>query len=116
MLGHHREAVADADLALAGKPLGPTMMLNIACIFAQAAARVEADSEQMERKTLADGYRRHAVTAVRQTLGMVRPEERLAYWNEKVIKDPALAPVRDKNGLDEVKKELITLRPRGFQP
>ena len=43
MLGHYREAVADAEAALQRKPGTPEMMHNIACIFAQAVDRAEAD-------------------------------------------------------------------------
>src|SRR5262249_34057153 len=42
MLGRFREAVRDADEALGRKPVTPEMMHNLACLFAQAAARAEA--------------------------------------------------------------------------
>jgi tetratricopeptide (TPR) repeat protein len=110
MLGQYREAVADADEALRRKPQTPEMMHNIACIFAQAVARAEADSAfsssptaggnskvtgQKDRQSLADSYRRRAMEAVRQTLSMLRPQERAAFWRNKILPDAALAPIRD---------------------
>src|SRR5205814_1744757 len=57
LLGDYREAVADAEAALRRKPRTPEMMHNIACIFAQAVARAEADPHEKERRALAAGYR-----------------------------------------------------------
>ena len=45
MLGNHRDAVADAGEALRRRPGTPEMMHNVACIFAQAAARAATDAE-----------------------------------------------------------------------
>src|SRR5262249_26503717 len=45
MLGHYKEAVADAEVALRRKPDTPEMMHNIACIFAQAVARAQASRD-----------------------------------------------------------------------
>src|SRR5207248_1275124 len=94
MLGRYRAAVADAEAALRRQPGSPEMMHNIACIFAQAVARAEADREEKDRQPLAEVYRRRALEAVRQTLRMLHPEERLAFWRDKVLPDPALAPIR----------------------
>jgi tetratricopeptide (TPR) repeat protein len=91
MLGDDRAAVADAEAALRLGPRTPEMMHNIACLFAQAVARVGDD-----RPSLADDYRSRAVEAVRQTLRMVRPEERPAFWREKILPDAALTPIRDE--------------------
>src|SRR5262249_4117856 len=54
MLGDYRGAVADAEAALRLGPTTPEMMHNIACVFAQAAARAEADAEEGDRALAED--------------------------------------------------------------
>ena len=58
--------------------------------FAQALARTD-----VTQQALAESYRRRALEAVRKTLAMLRPEERLAFWQEKVLPDAALTPIRN---------------------
>src|SRR5262249_29515150 len=94
MLGDYRAAVADAEAALCRMPDTPEMMHNIACIFAQAVARAQADRQE-DRRALAEDYRRHALEAVHQTLNMLRPEERPSFWRDKILPDPALGPIRN---------------------
>jgi serine/threonine-protein kinase len=94
MLGHYKEAVADAEEALRRKPGTPEMMHNIACIFAQAVARAEADLQEKDWHVLADGYRRRALKAVHRTLAMLPAGERSSFWQDKVLADTALAPIR----------------------
>jgi tetratricopeptide (TPR) repeat protein len=96
MLGHYRDAVADAEAALARKPATPEMMHNLACIFAQSAACAEADLPEKHRKSLADGYRGRALQAVHQALAMVPPEQRCSFWQDRVLPDSALAPIRSE--------------------
>jgi tetratricopeptide (TPR) repeat protein len=93
-LGRHREAVADAESALRDRPSTPEMMHNIACIFAQASLRVEADVQEQDRQSLAADYRKRAVNAVGQTLAMLPPKERASFWRDKILPDAALAPIR----------------------
>jgi serine/threonine-protein kinase len=107
MLGDYRGAVADAEAALRRMPATPEMVHNSACTFAQAAARAEADllvpiavqgaegRSKENRPSLAEDYRNRAADAVRQTLAMLRPEERLAFWQDKILTDAALAPMRN---------------------
>jgi hypothetical protein len=95
MLGEYRGAVADAEAALLRKPRTPEMMHNIACIFAQAVARAEADLQEEDRQPLARSYRSRALKAVHQTLALLRPEERSSFWQDKVLPDAALKPVRN---------------------
>jgi tetratricopeptide (TPR) repeat protein len=102
MLGRYPEAVADSDRALELDPKSPTMMHNIACILAQAAARVEADALEPARNQRADQYRRRALDAVRRTLDLLRPDERRSFWQDRILPDPALAPVRTLPGFKEV--------------
>jgi tetratricopeptide (TPR) repeat protein len=94
MLGHYQRAVTDAEAALRRKPSTPEMMHNIACIFAQAGARAEADPQEEDRQSLAARYRSRALEAVHQTLALLRPEQRFSFWQEKILPDVALAPIR----------------------
>jgi len=105
MLGHYREAVADAEAALRCKPGTPEMMHNIACTFAQAVAHVEADRDTQDRQALAADYRNRALAAIRQTLRMVRPEERQSFWQSKILPDAALAPLRNDPTFQRMQRE-----------
>jgi serine/threonine-protein kinase len=105
MLGDYRGAVADAEEALRRKPGTPEMMHNIACTFAQAAARAEADRQEEDRQSLAESYRRRALEAVHQTLAMLRPEERFSFWQDKILPDAALAPVRSDADFKRLQEE-----------
>jgi serine/threonine-protein kinase len=105
MLGDYRGAVADAEEALRRKPGTPEMMHNVACTFAQAVARAEADLREEDRQSLADRYRRRALEAVCQTLAMVPPEERLAFWQDKVLPDAALTPIRNHPDFKRLQEE-----------
>ena len=110
MLGDYREGVADAGEALRRNPGTPEMTHNLACIFAQAAGRARADSRADDRESLAAGYGSRAFEAIRQTLTMLKPEERSAFWQERILPDDALTPIRN----DPRFKQLATEcgRPR----
>ena len=104
MLGRYRDAVRDADEALGRKPAAPEMMHNLACVFAQAVARAEADSVP-DRLTLSARYRDRAVAIVRQTLALVPADRRAAFLRESVLPDRALDPIRQAPGFRELLKE-----------
>jgi tetratricopeptide (TPR) repeat protein/predicted Ser/Thr protein kinase len=103
MLGHYREAVTDAETALRLGPQTPAMMHNIACIFAQAALRAEADQLQTGQQ-----YRERAVATVRRTLTMLPQSARPAFWRDKVLPDPALAPIRDSAAFKQVERDVLS--------
>jgi tetratricopeptide (TPR) repeat protein len=105
MLGDYRGAVADAEAALRRKPGTPEMMHNIACILAQAVARAEEDRQTEDRQSLADGYRRRALEAVHKTFAMLRPEERSSFWQEKILPDAALTPIRNEADFKRLQEE-----------
>jgi tetratricopeptide (TPR) repeat protein len=107
MLGDYRGAVADAEAALRLGPGTPEMMHNIACVFAQAAARAEADPQEEGRQLLAGSYRCRALDAVRQTLAMLPPQERPSFWRDKILTDDALAPVRDDARFKRLQEECV---------
>jgi serine/threonine-protein kinase len=110
MLGQYRQATADAEEALRRKPGTREMMHNIACIFAQAAARVEADVQEKNRQSLAESYRSRALEAVRNTLAMLLPKERLQFWQDKILPDTALAPIRNEAEFQRLKDECVSRR------
>jgi tetratricopeptide (TPR) repeat protein len=95
MLGDYTEAVADAESALSRAPRTPEMMHNVACIFAQSAVRAAADPLAQNQETRAAEYRDRAVDIVRRTMALAQPEERQAFWHDKVLGDAALVPLRD---------------------
>jgi eukaryotic-like serine/threonine-protein kinase len=105
MLGEYRVAVADAEAALRLVPSTPEMMHNVACIFAQAAARAEVDGESV--RDLTEDYRRRAVVAVRRTLDMLPREERAPFWRDKIVPDPALAPLRHDAQFKRLQEEYL---------
>jgi eukaryotic-like serine/threonine-protein kinase len=94
LLGHYREGVADAEEAQ-NRRQTPEMMHNVACTFAQAAARAEADTAEQEHEALAARYRKQALTAVAQTLSLVPQAERRTFWREVIVPDTALDPIRN---------------------
>src|SRR5262249_34801259 len=96
MLGDYRGAVSDAEVALLRKPRTPEMMHNIACIFAQAVARAEADLQEVDRQFLAESFRSRALKAVHETLARLRPEERSSFWQDRILPDAALTPIRNE--------------------
>jgi hypothetical protein len=105
MLGTYREAVADAGEALKRKPATPAMMHNLACIFAQALARVQADPGARDQAARAAEYRKHSLEAIRQTLAMMPAARRPVFWREQVVPDSALAPVRDCAEFKQLQKK-----------
>jgi tetratricopeptide (TPR) repeat protein/tRNA A-37 threonylcarbamoyl transferase component Bud32 len=104
MLGDWRPAIADAETALARTPNTPEMMHNIACIFAQAAARAEETGHDE-----AGDYRGRALDAVRQALSMLRLADRQSFWRDKVLRDSALTPVRDDARFEALRQQIESL-------
>jgi tetratricopeptide (TPR) repeat protein len=107
MLGYSREAVTDAEAALRLKPSTPEMMHNIACIFAQAAVRVETDLNDKARQALATGYRSRSLQAVHQTLKMLPPEGRLSFWRDKILTDAALTPIHNDADFKRLQEKYV---------
>jgi tetratricopeptide (TPR) repeat protein len=110
MLGQYREAVADAESALRRRPDEPAMMINIACIFSLAVPRVKADAHEHDREELAHRYHENALDALRRTLAMLPAEQRRSFWKDKLLPEPALAPLR-QDGLPQVQQEFFPASP-----
>jgi tetratricopeptide (TPR) repeat protein len=107
MLGSYREALADAEVALRRPPTTPEMMHNLACVYALAAGRADADAAAKDRTALADCCRASAVRALRAALALVPPEGRAAFWRDVVLRDDALAPIRDGPEFQQLKREQV---------
>jgi serine/threonine protein kinase/Tfp pilus assembly protein PilF len=110
VIGRYQEAIEDAETALRLRPNSPAMMMNIACIFAQAMERASADADRKDRQALADGYRKSAVDALRRTLAMLPAEQQRVFWKDKILPDPALASLR-QDGLAQVQQEFFPASP-----
>ena len=82
----------------------------MACIFAQAVARAEASREE-DQQALADDYRRRAIDAIAKTLHLLRPEERLSFWRDKIFPDAALAPIHKDARFQRLREEFAGSRP-----
>jgi tetratricopeptide (TPR) repeat protein len=111
MVGDYRAAVADADSTFRQHPSSPEMVHNIACIFALAAGKVQADPEAKDKKTLVSQFRERAVEAIRRALAMVPPDERPAFWRDKVMPDTALDPIRACEEFKKLAKEYSPVEP-----
>jgi tetratricopeptide (TPR) repeat protein len=94
MLDKVNLAVTDAEAALTRKPATPDMMQNLACVFALAAVKVEANASAPERGKLAEAYRTRGMRLVEATLDLVPPSERTQLWRTQVLPDPALDSLR----------------------
>ncbi len=101
-LGNYHDAVVDAEIARRGRPGTPEMMHNLACIFAQAAALAQADPRERDNRAVAADYRCRALDMVQKSLQMLQPDERLAYWRDKVLPDPALRNIHNEEGFKQI--------------
>jgi eukaryotic-like serine/threonine-protein kinase len=106
MLGQYPDAVADAERALARTPDTPEMLHNIACIFAQAAAKAVAVGSGDSGQALADQYRNRALEALRQAVSLVPAEKRVSFWRKKVSPDRWLDPIRSAGGFKHFENGL----------
>jgi tetratricopeptide (TPR) repeat protein/predicted Ser/Thr protein kinase len=111
LLGQYREAVADAGEALRRGPKGPEMMHNVACVFALAVGKVEADPAARDRGVLAAGYRAEAVQAIRRELALVPAARRRAFWRDKINPDSALDAIRQSPEYQQLLREYGAARP-----
>jgi tetratricopeptide (TPR) repeat protein len=94
MLGKVPAAVADAEAALGRKPATPDMMQNLACVFALAAVKVEADANTPDRTKLAAAYRARGMHLVEATLALVPSADRAQLWRTQILPDSALDSLR----------------------
>jgi serine/threonine protein kinase/Tfp pilus assembly protein PilF len=111
MLGQYQEAVKDAEEAWRRKNSDPEMMHNLACVFAQAVAKVNADPRAVDRNALAVRYRTRAVAVIQEALALVPTDRRAEFWREKVLPDPALDPIRTLPEFQRLSKDFVRREP-----
>jgi eukaryotic-like serine/threonine-protein kinase len=97
MLGSYRDGVKAAQ-NLPGEPATPEMQVNLGCLFAQASAKVQGDATEPDRPARAAEYQKRAVGALRRAMELVPPAKRAGYWQDKVLTDKALDPIRPHLG------------------
>jgi tetratricopeptide (TPR) repeat protein len=95
-LGRYREAVADAEEALRLGPPSARLVYNAACVYSQAAGRLEA--EQRSKAPRPPGARGHyqgrAAQLLNQALFLLPEDQRGPFWRDVVSNDAALRPIR----------------------
>jgi serine/threonine protein kinase/lipoprotein NlpI len=90
-LSQYQEAIADAEKALYyGPKKDPRLLWNAAGIYAQAAARLDAERQDPVVR-LRTHYREQAVHLLRQALNLTPAAERASFWRKCIQADPNLA-------------------------
>lgn len=93
-LDRYREAVVDAEEALRLEPQSPEMIYGIACTFALATSKAEADGGQPDRYALGACYRGRALELIRRALDRLPADRRRQYWREVMLPNDDLDPIR----------------------
>jgi tetratricopeptide (TPR) repeat protein len=106
-LGQYREAAADADAALALAPKEERTQFNAARVFAQAAARAEADPSLDGRQAakLRDAYQARALGLLEEVLRGLPPGRLQGFWANEVRSDSAWAGLRTSPGFARLARE-----------
>jgi serine/threonine protein kinase/Flp pilus assembly protein TadD len=110
-LGRYREAVREAEVALPPGIQDWEMPYNVACIYAQAAAKAGADTASPDHLALADRYGAKAVMLIRSAFELARdPVQRSGVWRTMVA-DSALDPLRGSPGFARLETDFGGRRP-----
>jgi tetratricopeptide (TPR) repeat protein len=90
-LSQYQEAIADAEKAVRRGPKNdPRVRWNAARIYAQVAARLDAERSEQAAKA-STVYRAQALRLLRQTLELTPAAKREAFWRKHIQADPDLA-------------------------
>jgi tetratricopeptide (TPR) repeat protein/predicted Ser/Thr protein kinase len=89
-----REAIKDAEQARLCPPVSAITIYNIACIYARAVDRIEADASAADRSTLADRWRQEAARQLRRSIDLLPEADRADFWHATVVPDKALTSIR----------------------
>jgi eukaryotic-like serine/threonine-protein kinase len=97
-LGMHREAVADAARAVRQGTPAHRRLYNAARIYARAAiaATAEVRKTGQDAADLVSRYQDQALELLRQAVARLPAAQRAAYVRDVVLKDPALATLRNR--------------------
>ncbi len=94
-LGDVRGALEDAEAAQNLDSHKPELLFQTACIYAQAARRVDAQGAVIGNP--AAQYRERSVKLLSALMGRMPEREREAYWHDRIESEPALDPIRRSN-------------------
>jgi tetratricopeptide (TPR) repeat protein len=94
-LGQLKEAVQDAEGALRNRP-GTEQLFVVACVYARAARLVTLTPRGPARVSGQEGarYEKQALELLAQVLKRLPEGERVAFWRQRVLPEPALAGLR----------------------
>jgi len=91
------DAVSDAEAAVQRGPATDRLLYNVACLYAQAVAQLNAEA-RTGRDRLAGQrsslYEEKALHYLGQALATMPEERRTAFWRSQVETDPVLSAVR----------------------
>jgi tetratricopeptide (TPR) repeat protein/tRNA A-37 threonylcarbamoyl transferase component Bud32 len=93
------EAVADADAAERGGPLGDRLTYSLACLYALAVEQLAQEPLPRSNATAArlTQYEELALVRLRQALEQLPAKDRVSFWRERVETDPAWKGLRRGN-------------------
>jgi eukaryotic-like serine/threonine-protein kinase len=117
-LGEHREAVLDAEQALAlGEPTAQRFY-NAARVYALAAVTAAAEVRRMGRESvsLVAKYQDRAVALVNEAVNRRPAAERSSFLNDVVLADPELRTLRRRISLLEFAGAGTATSPKGTRP
>ncbi|MFO0945878.1 MAG: protein kinase [Planctomycetota bacterium] len=109
LLGGHASAIQDAEAAYTRGPRKPGHLFNVACIYAQAVARVREDDKLPKRDELAKEYAARAEVLLREAETLVPAEVRGAFI-QATLTDIAFDPIRQSPLLKQWRDENQTGR------
>jgi len=89
--------LADADKALAIGPPTASLTYATAALYARAAGKMDASGERKRRSDLLTRaqYQDQAITLLGQATRLLPEDQRAPFWRDTVLRDGALAPVRN---------------------
>jgi serine/threonine protein kinase/Tfp pilus assembly protein PilF len=109
-LGDYQSAVRDAEQAVQLHAHAGDLS-NAACIYAQAAAKVQHDPPAEQAQLLSGQYRDAALRLLRQAILMTPPAGRKAFAGQ-VFADPAFDPIRNSVEFTQLREEWSSEAPR----
>ena len=95
-LGEYRAAIVEAEESLRLPPPAARRAYNAARIYAQAATLAAADVRNAGREAVmvVGRYQDRALGLIQQALGQLPADQRMAFWRDQVLSDPALKPLQ----------------------